>query len=72
LIYGFDGQETAIDALNNGLITASVREYPSEMGVLGVQLAEQIISGQTIKFDDASTKTIYSPIDMLDKSNLNK
>ena len=67
---GFDGQETAIDALQNDLITASVRQYPSEMGVLGVQLAIQLIQGEEIEFDDPETKTLYSPLDMLDKSVL--
>ncbi|MDD7248599.1 MAG: substrate-binding domain-containing protein [Oscillospiraceae bacterium] len=70
IIIGFDGQETAIDALKNDLITASVRQYPSEMGVLGVQLAMKVINGETIDFDDAETKTFYSPLDMLDKSNM--
>lgn len=70
MIIGFDGQETAIDAINNNLIMASVRQYPSEMGVLGVQLAMKIKAGEQITFDDPATKTIYSPIDMLDKSNL--
>lgn len=70
IIIGFDGQETAIDALNNDLITASVRQYPSEMGVLGVQLAMKTIAGETIEFDDEATKTLYSPLDILDKSNM--
>lgn len=70
IIIGFDGQETALDALKNDLITASVRQYPSEMGVLGVQLAMKVINGETIDFDDPATKTFYSPLDMLDKSNM--
>ncbi len=70
IVIGFDGQETAIDALQNDLITASVRQYPSEMGVLGVQLAIQLIQGEEIEFDDPETKTLYSPLDMLDKSVL--
>lgn len=70
IVIGFDGQETAIDALKNDLITASVRQYPSEMGVLGVQLAMKVIAGETIEYDDAATKTVFSPLDMLDKSNL--
>ena len=40
------------------------------MGVLGVQLAMKVINGETIDFDDAETKTFYSPLDMLDKSNM--
>jgi ribose transport system substrate-binding protein len=70
IVVGFDGQETAIDALKNNLITASVRQYPSEMGVLGVQLAMKVINGETIEFDDPETKTFFSPLDILDASNL--
>ena len=70
IVIGFDGQETAIDALNNGLITASVRQYPSEMGVLGVQLAMKVIAGEEIEFDDADTRTFYSPLDILDASTM--
>ena len=70
IIIGFDGQETATDALQNDLITASVRQYPSEMGALGVQLAVKTLNGENIEFDDPETKTLYSPLDILDKSNL--
>lgn len=70
IVIGFDGQETAIDALQNDLITASVRQYPSEMGVLGVQLAVKLLQGEEVEFDDPETKTLYSPLDMLDKSVL--
>ncbi len=70
IIIGFDGQETAADALQNDLITASVRQYPSEMGALGVQLAVKTLNGENIEFDDPETKTLYSPLDILDKSNL--
>ena len=70
IIIGFDGQETAIDALNSDLITASVRQYPSEMGVLGVQLAVKTLNGESIEFDDPDTKTLYSPLDILDKSSM--
>jgi ribose transport system substrate-binding protein len=70
IIIGFDGQETAINAIQNNLIDASVRQYPSEMGALGVQLAMKIIAGETIQYDDADTKTVYSPLDMLDASNV--
>ena len=70
IVIGFDGQETAIDALNNGLITASVRQYPSEMGVLGVQLAMKVKNGEAIEFDDPETRTFYSPLDVMDASNM--
>lgn len=70
IIIGFDGQETAINAIKNGLIDASVRQYPSEMGALGVQLAMKVIAGETVAYDDAATKTVYSPLDMLDASNV--
>ena len=70
MVIGFDGQETAINALNSGLILASVRQYPYEMGVLGVQLAMKKIAGEEITFDDPKTKTFYSPLDILDKSKM--
>jgi ribose transport system substrate-binding protein len=70
IIIGFDGQETAINAIKNGLIDASVRQYPSEMGALGVQLAMKIIGGEAIEYDDAATKTVFSPLDILDASNV--
>ena len=70
IVIGFDGQETAINALKSGLITASVRQYPSEMGVLGVQLAMKVINGEEIEFDDPETKTFFSPLDILEAGDL--
>ena len=40
------------------------------MGVLGVQLAMKVIAGEEIEFDDADTRTFYSPLDILDASTM--
>lgn len=70
LVIGFDGQENAVEAIQNGSIMASVKQYPSEMGKLGVQLAIKKINGETLEYDDAATKTVYSPLKVIDKNNL--
>jgi ribose transport system substrate-binding protein len=70
LVIGFDGQANAVEAIKKGLLTASVKQYPYEMGKIGVQLAMKKKNGEALKYDDAATKTIYSPINVIDKSNL--
>lgn len=70
LVIGFDGQENAVEAIQNGSIMASVKQYPSEMGKLGVQLAISKINGEELAYDDVASKTVYSPLKVIDKNNL--
>lgn len=70
LVIGFDGQENAVEAIQNGSILASVKQYPSEMGKLGVQLAVKKINGEVLEYDEVATKTVYSPLKVIDKNNI--
>jgi ribose transport system substrate-binding protein len=63
-VMGFDAISSALDAIEQGTLAATVAQYPAEMGILGVQMAQKLASGQ--KGDlMTSTKT-----EIIDKSNV--
>lgn len=70
LVIGFDGQDNAVEAIQNGSILASVKQYPFEMGRLGVQLGVKKLNGEALEYDDPVTKTVFSPLEMIDKDNI--
>jgi ABC-type sugar transport system substrate-binding protein len=40
------------------------------MGKLTAKLADQLVKGQKIKFDDAGKKEIYVPVKLITKANV--
>lgn len=70
LVIGFDGQDNAVEAIQNGSLLASVKQYPYEMGKLGVQLGIKKLNAEALDYDDPATKTVYSPLEIIDKSNI--
>lgn len=72
MIIGFNGDKIALDAIKAGMMDATVQQVPYEMGKTTVDLADKLIKGEKIKFDDESTKEIYVPVQLITKEDLNK
>jgi ribose transport system substrate-binding protein len=62
-IVGIDGEQEAINNVNNGKMYADIAQQPAQEGVLGVDNALKIINGQTIP------KTINSPLQLITKGS---
>ena len=70
LIVGFNGDQIARDAIAAGLMHATVAQDPTEMGRITVKLADRLIQGREITFDDPEKKEIYVPVRMLTAADL--
>lgn len=62
-VISVDGNEDALKAVQSGDLTATVAQYPYEIGALGVQACEAVLAGQTIPAD------VVSPTALVNKDN---
>lgn len=60
LIVGFDGNDDAKDAVDNGEMAATVAQQPELLGKLGVDLAVDIYNGKIVEKDKAAELKMYN------------
>ena len=63
-VIGFDAISSALDAVEQGSLVATVAQFPAEMGILGVQAAKKLVEGGTIDL------VTYTKTDVIDKSKV--
>lgn len=68
MVIGFDGDQAAIDGIKDGLMQGSIAQQPYEMGALGVELANTLLQGGTLSYDDEATKEIYADVYLIDEN----
>jgi len=68
LVLGFDGNESAVEAIKDGTMAATIAQQPVEIGKLGVELALQKINGQELTYDNNDTKEIYADVYLIDNT----
>ena len=71
-IIGFDGQEVALQSIENGTMLATVMQYPYKFGQIACELAGVFIAGETPEYDIPESKTVFVPIEMIDQSNVDE
>ena len=67
---GFNADPEAITLIQNGDLSATVAQDPHGMGVLTVELAEQILNGQTPEFGNAEEREVYMPVTLVTAENV--
>lgn len=70
MVIGFNGDQIALDAIKAGTMAATVQQVPYEMGKMTVDLANKLINGEKLTFDNAETKEIYVPVNLLTKDTV--
>jgi ribose transport system substrate-binding protein len=70
ILIGFDGADGALDLIDQGLMSATVAQDPYGQGKKAVETVLNLLEGNDPGFDDASAKTIYFPVQVVDSSNL--
>jgi len=71
LVFGFDGNDDAVDAIKEGKMHGTAAQNPYGMGQTGVQLAFDIVSGAGISSSDTEPASgaplFWSPMAMIGK-----
>lgn len=70
MIIGFNADEIALKAIEAGTMVATVQQVPYEMGKMTAKLADQLIKGKKLKFDDKAKREIYVPVKLITKANV--
>ena len=69
LVFGFDGNEDAVDAIKEGSMHGTAAQNPHGMGSLGVELAFRVVNGETLtsgsKEDGTGNLIFWSPMNMI-------
>ncbi|MDM0496215.1 ribose ABC transporter substrate-binding protein RbsB [Clostridium perfringens] len=60
LVIGFDGNDDAKDSIDANEMTATIAQQPDLIGALGVELANKIYNGESIKDKIASDLKVYT------------
>lgn len=60
LVIGFDGNEDAKDSIDANEMTATIAQQPDLIGALGVELANKIYKGESIKDKIAADLKVYT------------
>lgn len=70
MVIGFNGDEIALEAIEAGTMSATIQQVPALMGELTAELADKLINGETLEFDDAVTREIYAPVFLVTADNV--
>ncbi len=68
MVIGFDGIQSALEAIKAGLMQGTIAQQPYAMGELGVELANTLLTGGTIRYDDRTTKELYMEVFLIDET----
>lgn len=68
LVFGFDGNESAVQAIGDGIMSGTIAQQPVEIGKLGIDLALQKIAGEELTYDSEETKEIYAAVYLIDNT----
>ncbi|MBS3786936.1 D-ribose ABC transporter substrate-binding protein [Candidatus Bipolaricaulota bacterium] len=68
-VVGFDAVDPAIEAIDNGRMSATIMQQPALMGEMGVRQAVQLLEGE-IDVEEGETKFVPVPLKLITKDNL--
>ncbi len=68
LVFGFDGNASAVEAIKDGTMAGTIAQQPQEIGKLGIDLAIQKINGSDLTYDNTETKEIYADVYLIDNT----
>jgi ribose transport system substrate-binding protein len=67
---GFNADPEALTLIQNGGLSATIAQDPTGMGALTVQLADEVLQGQTPKFDNVENREVYMPVKLVTIDNV--
>lgn len=65
MIIGFNNESIAQEAIKDGIMDATIAQYPDEMGYLCAQLADKLIRGEELEYDNPDEREIYADVKLL-------
>ena len=69
-IIGYNCEENAIKAIEDGTYLASVLQLPYQAALTHVTIVDKALKGETITFDIPESRTIYVPVKLINLENI--
>jgi len=68
MIIGFDADPSVIAEIKGGLVQGTIAQQPFKMGEIGVQVADLVLMGKHITYDDWTKKEILMEVYLIDEN----
>lgn len=68
-IVGFNGDEIALQAIKAGQMGATIQQVPREMGKMTVDLANKLMNGEKLNYDNPAQREIFAPVKLITKQD---
>ena len=70
VVVGYNGDPSALEAIQAGTVNATVAQDPNGMGKLTVELAKTLLDGGTITFGNDENREVYNPVTLVTADNV--
>ncbi len=70
VVVGYNGDPSALEAIQAGTVNATVAQDPNGMGKLTVELAKTLLDGGTITFGNDENREVYNPVALVTADNV--
>jgi ribose transport system substrate-binding protein len=70
VVVGYNGDPSALEAIQAGTVNATVAQDPHGMGALTVDLAKTVLDGGTIEFGNEENREVYNPVTLVTSDNV--
>ncbi|MCC6616118.1 MAG: substrate-binding domain-containing protein, partial [Anaerolineae bacterium] len=70
VLVGFNGDAPALELIQSGEMSATIRQDPYGQGRAAVEAALTLLDGGTIDYSDAATRSIYFPVNVVTADNV--
>jgi ribose transport system substrate-binding protein len=67
MLIGFDADTSVIEGIKNGSIQGTIAQQPFKMGQIGVETANDILTGTPVSYDNAAEKLILMEVFLIDE-----
>ncbi|MCL1982377.1 MAG: substrate-binding domain-containing protein [Clostridiales bacterium] len=71
VLIGFNNDPEAQDAIKAGILAGTVAQYPDQMGKLTVDLANTLIKGGTLTYDNPDIREIFAEVKLITPADVN-
>jgi ribose transport system substrate-binding protein len=72
LLVGFNGDPPALELIKSGEMAATIRQDPYGQGKKAVELALTLLDGKEITYDDATSRSVFFPVEVVTAENAGK
>ena len=70
IVIGFNNDPEAQDAMRAGILAGTIAQYPDAMGKLTVNLADTLIKGGKLTYDNDETREIFAEVKLITPGDL--